>query len=61
MHNVTDFNDFARGLLGAFRYLAVLALWLALLLIRPRLALDIFRRRRPDSPIPRLWIGGRWV
>jgi hypothetical protein len=61
MHNVTDLNDFVRGLLGAFRYLAVVALWLALLLIRPRLAIDIFRHRRPDSPIPRLWIGGRWV
>ena len=40
--------------LGAVRYLGVLTVWLALLAIRPRLAIDIFRHRRPDSPIPRL-------
>lgn len=38
---------------GAVRYSGVLAVWLALALIRPRLALDIFVNRRPDSPIPR--------
>ncbi|MFC3078313.1 hypothetical protein ACFODL_09470 [Phenylobacterium terrae] len=37
----------------AARYAGVLAVWLALALIRPRLALDIFVNRRPDSPIPR--------
>lgn len=35
------------------RYAGVLAVWLALALIRPRLALEIFVNRRPDSPIPR--------
>ena len=41
-------------LAGAARYAGVLAVWFGLLLIRPRLALDILRHRRPDSPIPRL-------
>lgn len=39
---------------GSVRYAGVLGVWFGLLLIRPRLALDIFRSRRPDSPIPRL-------
>jgi hypothetical protein len=38
---------------GAVRYAGVLAVWTGLLLIRPRLALQIFRERREDSPIPR--------
>lgn len=42
------------SLLAALRYAAVLMVWLALLAIRPRLAIDIFRHRRQDSPIPRL-------
>lgn len=37
----------------AARYAGVLAVWVVLALIRPRLALDIFVNRRPDSPIPR--------
>ena len=41
-------------LAGAARYAGVLAVWFGLLLIRPRLALEILRHRRPDSPIPRL-------
>ena len=41
-------------LAGSARYAGVLAVWFGLLLIRPRLALDILRHRRPDSPIPRL-------
>ncbi len=40
-------------LMGAVRYALVLAVWLGLLAIRPRLALRIFRERRPESPIPR--------
>lgn len=40
-------------LAGAVRYLGVLAVWLGLALVRPRLALEIFVNRRPDSPIPR--------
>ena len=43
-----------QNLAGAARYAGVLAVWFGLLLIRPRLALDILRHRRPDSPIPRL-------
>jgi hypothetical protein len=39
---------------GAIRYAGVLTVWLALLLVRPTLAIDIFRNRRADSPIPRL-------
>jgi hypothetical protein len=42
-----------RRALGALRYAGVLAVWLGLLVIRPMLALEIFRDRRPDSPIPR--------
>jgi hypothetical protein len=38
---------------GAVRYAGVLAVWLGLLLIRPALAIDIFKNRRTDSPIPR--------
>ncbi len=38
---------------AALRYGLVLAVWLGLLAIRPRLALSIFRERRADSPIPR--------
>lgn len=38
----------------AVRYAGVLAVWLILALIRPRLAMDIFVNRRADSPIPRL-------
>ncbi len=41
---------------GAIRYAGVLGVWLGLLLIRPRLALDIFRHRRANSPIPRLGV-----
>lgn len=44
----------ARRLKGAVRYAAVLGVWTGLLLIRPALALRIFRERRDDSPIPRL-------
>jgi len=47
----------AERLFGAVRYAGVLAVWLALFLVRPGLALDIFRYRRADSPIPRL----RWA
>lgn len=38
-------------LLGAIRYAGVLAVWFGLLLIRPRLAIGIFRERRADSPL----------
>lgn len=41
-------------LLGALRYALVLAVWLGLLVVQPRLALQIFRERRQDSPLPRL-------
>jgi len=39
---------------GTIRYGGVLAVWLALFLVRPGLALDIWRHRRADSPIPRM-------
>ncbi len=42
------------GLLGAVNYGGVLLVWLALLVVRPGLALRVFRERRADSPIPRL-------
>lgn len=42
------------GLLGAIHYGGVLLVWLALLVVRPSLALAVFRERRADSPIPRL-------
>ena len=41
------------GLLGAIHYGGVLLVWLALLVVRPSLALTVFRERRADSPIPR--------
>ncbi|MGR4864595.1 DNA damage-induced SOS-independent cell division inhibitor A [Caulobacter sp. LARHSG274] len=41
------------GLLGAVNYGGVLLVWLALLVVRPGLALAVFRERRADSPIPR--------
>jgi hypothetical protein len=44
----------SRRLKAAARYAVVLGVWTALLLVRPRLALRIFRERRQDSPIPRL-------
>ena len=60
---MTDFADYACAyphgvaarsrLVGALRYALVLAVWLALLAVRPGLALRIFRERRADSPIPR--------
>ncbi|MBS0408721.1 MAG: hypothetical protein JSR86_02315 [Proteobacteria bacterium] len=40
-------------LAGSIRYGGVLAVWLALFMVRPGLALDIWRHRRPDSPIRR--------
>jgi hypothetical protein len=41
------------GLVGAVSYGGVLLVWLALLVVRPSLALRVFRERRADSPIPR--------
>lgn len=41
----------------ALRYAGVLAVWAGLFVIRPRLALEIFRNRRSDSPLRRR--GGR--
>ena len=40
----------------AVRYAGVLAVWAGLAVIRPRLALDILRHRRADSPLRR----ARW-
>ena len=39
---------------GPIRYAGVLGVWLVLAIVNPPLAWDIFRNRRPDSPIPRL-------
>lgn len=39
---------------GPLRYAGVLAVWALLLMVNPPLAWDVFRNRRPDSPIPRL-------
>jgi hypothetical protein len=38
---------------SALRYAGVLAVWAGLALIRPRLALQIWRERRADSPLGR--------
>lgn len=38
---------------GAVRYAGVLAVWAGLALIRPRLAMQIWRERRLDSPLRR--------
>lgn len=46
-------RSLADRLFGAVRYAGVLTVWLALFAVRPGLALDIFRNRRADSPIPR--------
>ena len=37
----------------AIRYGGVLLVWLGLTLVRPRLGLEIFTQRRPDSPLRR--------
>ncbi len=37
----------------AIRYAGVLLVWLGLTLVRPRLGLEIFAQRRPDSPLRR--------
>jgi hypothetical protein len=41
------------GLFGALNYGGVLLVWLALLVVRPGLAMQVFRERRADSPIRR--------
>ncbi|MBO9707746.1 MAG: hypothetical protein J7521_06005 [Caulobacter sp.] len=41
------------GIVGALNYGGVLLVWAALFLVRPALALQVFRERRADSPIPR--------
>lgn len=59
MYAVNDNNPPRRPsrLIPAFwavlRYVGVLAIWSGLLIVRPHLALEILRDRRPDSPIPR--------
>ncbi|WP_091740034.1 hypothetical protein [Phenylobacterium immobile] len=57
MHLVLDARDFELSprlrLHSTVRYAGVLAVWGALLIIRPRLALQIFHERRPDSPLRR--------
>lgn len=37
----------------AIRYGGVVAVWLGVTAIQPRLGLEIWRRRRPDSPLRR--------
>ncbi|SFJ06683.1 DNA damage-induced SOS-independent cell division inhibitor A [Caulobacter sp. UNC279MFTsu5.1] len=41
------------GVLGALNYAGVLLVWGALFLVRPALAMQVFRERRADSPIRR--------
>jgi hypothetical protein len=41
------------GVLGALNYAGVLLVWGALFLVRPGLAMQVFRERRADSPIRR--------
>jgi len=42
-----------RGVLGALNYAGVLLVWGALFVVRPGLAMQVFRERRADSPIRR--------
>jgi hypothetical protein len=42
-----------RRVSDAIRYGGVLAVWLGLTVIQPRLGLEILRSRRPDSPLRR--------
>lgn len=41
------------GVLGALNYAGVLLVWTALFVVRPGLAMQVFRERRADSPIRR--------
>ena len=41
------------SVVGVVRYTGVLAVWSGLLLVRPRLALELLHERRADSPLPR--------
>jgi hypothetical protein len=43
------------GLVGAVNYAGVLLVWAGLFIVRPNLAMQVFRERRADSPIPR-WV-----
>ena len=52
-HGIVHWQPSRNRGLEALRYAGVLAVWLGLALIRPRLAWDIFVNRRPDSPIRR--------
>ena len=45
------------GLVGAAHYGLVLLVLAGLFVVRPRLAIQVFRERRADSPIRRDW---RW-
>lgn len=36
---------------GSIRYAGVLLVWMGLFIVRPRLALKIFRERRANSPL----------
>jgi hypothetical protein len=47
---------------GAVRYAGVLVVWAGLAIVRPRLAMQILRERRPDSPLGRQsWPSGLTV
>ena len=41
------------GVVGALNYVGVLAVWTALFVWDPRLAMQVLRERRADSPIRR--------
>ncbi|CAN7233162.1 DNA damage-induced SOS-independent cell division inhibitor A [Caulobacter sp. LjRoot300] len=41
------------GVVGALNYAGVLLVWVALFVVRPALAMQVFRERRADSPIRR--------
>lgn len=63
MADIIDFTDYRAftprpaepkadsRVLGSIRYAGVLLVWMALFVVRPRLALKIFRERRADSPL----------
>ncbi len=41
------------GVVGALNYAGVLLVWVVLFVWDPRLAMQVLRERRADSPIPR--------
>lgn len=54
-----DLMSASRRTYGALRYGVVLLVWLGLMMVRPALAIAVFKTRRADSPIPRMGLARR--